>query len=165
MTRLSSLGSIALMLLGCGDGDSIGPGTVPDIAGTYQGEFTVTASSAAANQNVGAFPATATISQQKSNLSIVIVPSQGGALTFSGTVVEGGATTLDNEVGLMFLEGELPQCSFTEAEATNKAFPVGGRLILTADIVNAACPWAQAGGDFLATTLSVRFEGSGAGAS
>jgi hypothetical protein len=162
--RFSVLGSMAFLLLGCGDGDSISPTGVPDVAGTYHGEFTVTASSAAANQSVGAFPATATISQQKSNLSIVIVPPEGGALTFSGTIADGGATTLDSEAGLMFLEGELPQCSFTEAEATNKAFPVGGGLILTADIVNAACPWAQAGGDFLATTLSVRFEGTGAGA-
>jgi hypothetical protein len=145
-------------MLGCGGGDSTGPPTVPDVAGTYQGEFTVTASSAAANRNLGTFPGTATISQQKSNVSIVIVAPQGGALTFSGTIVEGGAVTLDNETGLTFLEGVFPGCSFTDAMATNSAFPVRSRLILTADIVGAWCPWGESDGDFLTTAFLVRFE-------
>ena len=161
MRRLALLAGVALMP-GCGGADSTGPPTVPDVAGTYQGEVTVAASSAVANQNLGTFPATATISQQKSNLSIVIVAPEGDALTFSGTIVEGGAVTLDNEAGLTFLDGVFPRCSFADAVATSSAVPVRGRLSLTANIVGASCPWMEGAGDgdFLTTAFLVRFEGT-----
>ncbi len=160
MKRLPLLGTMALTWLGCGGGDSTGPPTIPDVAGTYQGELTVTAASAVANQNLGTFPATGTISQQKSNLSIVIVAPQGGAFSFSGTIGAGGAITLGSETGLMFLEEALPQCSFADAVASNSVSPVRARLILTANIVGASCPWVESNGDFVATTFLVRFEGT-----
>ena len=122
-------------------------------------EFIVTSSSAAGNQNLGTFPATATISQQKSNLSIIIVPPQGGALTFSGTIAEGGATTLDSEAGLMFLEGELPECSFEEATTASEAIPDAGSLTLTAAVAGASCTQGEDGG-LLTTEFSVRFQGT-----
>jgi hypothetical protein len=159
MKRLPLLGGMAL-LVGCGGGDSTGPPTVPDLAGTYQGEFVITSSSAVANRNLGTFPASATISQQKSNLSIVIVAPQGGALSFSGTIVEGGAITLDSETGLTFLAGVLPQCSFTGAVATNSAVRDRGRLFLTANIVGASCPRVEGEADSVPTTFLVRFEGT-----
>ena len=154
------LPGLALVLLGCGSGDSTGPSTLPDIAGTYEGEFTVTASSAVANQNLGTFPATATISQQKSNLSIVVVAPQGAALTFNGTVAAGGAITLDDEAGLAFLSGPLPACSFTDAVTTSQASPAGNRLLLTADVVGASCPWHESNGALVPTSFAVRFEGT-----
>jgi hypothetical protein len=157
MTRLPLLGGMTLLLVGCGGGDSTGPPTVPDIAGTYQGEVSATASSAVANQNLGTFPGTATISQQKSNVSIVVVPPQGGALTLSGTIAAGGAITLDNEAGLTLLQGALPQCSFAGAPSTNRASLTQGRLILTANIVGASCPWVESNGAFLPTTFVVAF--------
>ena len=139
MQRFPPLGIIALILLGCGGGDSTAPPAVPDLAGTYQGEFTVTASGGATNPSPGTFPATATISQQKSNLSIVIVAPQGGALTFNGTIAAGGDIALENDAGLMFLAGALPQCSFADAVASNTASRAGGRLILKSNIVGASC--------------------------
>lgn len=154
------LGGMVMVLAGCGGGDSTEPATVPDIAGSYQGQVTATASSAVASQNLGTFPATATISQQKANVSIVVVPPQGGALTLNGTVAPGGAITLDPELSLALLEDALPQCSFTGASSTNRAFLTQGRLILTADIAGASCPWVEANGAFLPTGFEVRFEGT-----
>ena len=159
MTRAAVLAGVVLTLTGCGGGDSTGPATLPDIAGTYEGEFTVSASSAVANQSLGRFPATATISQQKSNLSIVVVAPQGGAFTFIGTVAAGGAITLDDEAGLAFLSGALPSCSFTGAVATSHALPARGRLVLTADVTGASCPWHDSDGALVPTTFAVRFEG------
>lgn len=154
------LGNMALMLAACGGGDSTGPPTVPDVAGTYQGEFTLTATSAVANQNLGTFPATGTISQQKSNLSIVIAPPEGGAFAFSGSIMAGGKITLDSQAAQTFLEGTLPQCSFTGVVATNSALAIRGRLIVNANIVGASCPWVEGNGAFLPTTFLMRFEGT-----
>lgn len=162
MRRLVSHGLIALALAGCSGGDSTGPPSIPDLAGAYDGEFTVRASTAVADQNLGSFPATATISQQKSGVSIVVVPPQGGTFSFSGTVLPGGAVTLEDDAGVSFLTLQLPQCDFTGAEVTSKAFPQDGRLIITADITGAVCPWHESNGQFVPTTFEVRYEGTAA---
>jgi hypothetical protein len=152
---------IALVLAACGsEGDSAAPPSTPDIAGAYQGEFTVRASSDVADQNLGSFPATATISQQKSGISIVLVPEQGGTFSFSGTVLTNGAITLEDEAGVSFLTLEMPQCDFTGAEVTSKATPSDGRLIVTADVSGAVCPWHEANGAFVPTAFAVRYEGT-----
>jgi hypothetical protein len=118
------------------------------------------AASTVANQSLGSFPATATITQQGSNVSIAVVDQQGGSFTTSGTIAAGGAITLDNEPDLSFLAAALPQCSFANAVATNSGSVVGNRFVLTANVVGASCPWTQAGGDFLPTAFQIRFEGS-----
>jgi hypothetical protein len=154
------LGGMAFVLLACNAGDSTDSPTLPDLAGAYAGEFTVAASSAVANQNLGPFPATATISQQKSNVSIVVVAPEGGALTFHGTVAAGGAITLDDEADLAFLSGRFPACSFTSVTTTNRALPSQGRLVLTANVSGASCPWHESNGAAIPTTFAVRFEGT-----
>lgn len=91
MGRVPVLLALIAVIAGCGGGsDATGP-SVPDVAGTYQGAFTLTASSTAGSQNLGVFPATATITQRKTNLSISIVDQQGGSITFTGIVAAGGA--------------------------------------------------------------------------
>jgi hypothetical protein len=154
------VGAVAVMVLSCGGGDSTGPPEIPQVAGTYQGAFTITASSSAASQNLGTFPGTATITQQGSRLSIAIVDPQGGSFTFAGTIAAGGAITLDNDPDLSTLEAALPQCSFAGAVANNSASVVSGRFVATANVIGASCPWLEANGAFLPTTFEIRFEGT-----
>jgi hypothetical protein len=162
MNRFPPLLAIALLLAACGgsEGDSTGPPPIPDLAGAYDGEFTVRASIDIADQDLGSFPATATLSQQKSGISIVIVPEQGGTFSFSGTVLSNGAITLEDEAGISFLTLELPQCDFTEAVVASKAFPQDDGLVLTADVSGAVCPWHEANNAFVPTTFAVRYEGA-----
>jgi autotransporter translocation and assembly factor TamB len=160
MKSFAFLSGIALMVLGCGGGDSTAPPEVPNVAGTYEGAFTLTASSTAGNQNLGSFPATATITQQGSDLSIAIADQEGGSLTFTGTVVAGGAITLDDEPDLSGIEAALPQCSFASAVANNSASVVSGTFVATANVVGASCPWGEEGSELLPTSFQFRFEGS-----
>jgi hypothetical protein len=164
MDRIAPLGlivALSLLVAACGsEGDSTTPPSTPDIAGAYQGEFTVRASSDVADQDIGTFPATATISQQKAGISIVLVPERGGTFSFSGSVLPNGAITLEDGAGVSFLTLELPQCDFTGAEVTSDATPGDGRLILTADVGGAVCPWHEANGAFVPTTFAVRYDGT-----
>src|SRR5688572_17561721 len=124
--------AVALLLAGCGDGDSTSPPSVPNVAGSYRGAFTVTASSSAGTQNLGSFPATGAIVQQGSDLSIGVIDSQGESFSFTGTIAPGGAISLDDDPDLTVLSEALPQCSFADAVATNSGSVVANTLVLTA---------------------------------
>jgi hypothetical protein len=152
--------AVALLLAGCGDEDSISPPNVPDVAGSYRGAFTVTASSSAGTQNLGSFPATGVIVQQGSDLSIGVIDPQGESFSFTGTIAPGGAIRLDDDPDLTVLSEALPQCSFADAVATNNGSVVASTLVLTANVTGASCPWVEAGGEILPTNFQVRFEGS-----
>jgi hypothetical protein len=75
-------------------------------------------------------------------------------------VLPNGGITLEDEAGVSFLTLELPQCDFTEAATTSKAIPSEGRLVLTADVTGAVCPWHEANGQFVSTAFAVRYEGT-----
>jgi hypothetical protein len=102
------LAAVALLLAGCGDGDSNSPPTVPDVAGSYRGAFTVTASSSAGTQNLGSFPATGVIVQQRSELEIGVIDQQGESFSFTGTVAPAGGISLDDEPDLTALSEACP---------------------------------------------------------
>jgi hypothetical protein len=160
MKQIAVITALALFLGGCGDGDSTSPPSVPDVAGTYSGAFTVSASSSAGNQNLGTVPATATVTQRGADLSIAVVGQQGESFTTDGTIAAGGAIDLNNDPDLSFLAAALPQCSFTDAAASNSGSVTGGTLVLTASVVGASCPWGEADGTLLPTSFQIRFEGS-----
>ncbi len=158
MRMLSLLAGAAWMATGCG-GDPPGP-SIPSVAGVYQGAFTLTLSSDAGEQNLGPSPATATINQDESDIFVGITDPQGSAsATFTGTVAAGGAITLDQDPDLSTLAALVPDCSFQDAVATNGASVVGDILVVTVSVVNASCPWPDAGGP-LVTAFLFRFEGS-----
>ena len=158
MRMLVLLAGVAWMV-GCGD-DSSGP-SIPTVAGVYQGTYTLTASSEGGEENLGPLPATATINQDESDIFIGITDPQGTvSATFIGTIAPGGAITLDDDPDLSALEDLFPECTFTDAVATNGASVVGETLVVTVDVVNAFCPWPEAGGDVLPTEFQFRFEGS-----
>jgi hypothetical protein len=152
--------AVALLLAGCGSGDSTSPPNVPDIAGSYRGTATVTASSSAGTETLASFPATGVIVQQGSGLEIAVIDSQGEAFEFTGTIAPGGGVSLDDDPDLTTLSDALPQCSFTDAVANNNGSVVANSLILTANVTGASCPWAEAGGEMLVTSFQVRFEGT-----
>jgi hypothetical protein len=152
--------AVALLLAGCGDGDSSSPPNVPDVAGSYRGGFTVTASSSAGTENLGSFPATGVIAQQGSDLEVGVIDQQGESFSFTGTIAPGGGITLDDEPDLTTLSESLPQCSFADAVANNSGSVVANTLVLTANVTGAACPWVEAEGEILPTNFQVRFEGS-----
>jgi hypothetical protein len=162
MNHLVSANVFCLTLAACGSGDSIGPAPIPDLAGAYDGAFTVVASTTGAHQDLGSHSATATISQQKSAVSIVLVPAQGGTFSFSGSVLPGGAITLEPDAGLSFLTLSLPQCDFTSALVSSDAFPRGDELVVTADVTGVVCPWHESDGQFVPTTFEMRYEGTAA---
>jgi hypothetical protein len=159
MKRLSFV-AVAWLLIGCGGGDSASPPSVPDVAGSYRGSFTVTASSSAGTENLGSFPATGVVIQQGSGLEIGVLDPQGESFSFTGTIAPGGGISLDDEPDLTTLSEALPQCSFTDAVVTNNGSVVANMLVLTANVTGASCPWAEAGGEILPTSFQVRFEGS-----
>jgi hypothetical protein len=158
MRTLALLACIAGLLAGCGD-DSSGP-SIPNVAGTYEGTITAGATSEVGAQNLGTFPAAATIAQDTSALIVNILFQENGSLTFSGTVAADGVITLDGDPDVSIPEAAMPQCSFGDAVATNTASLAGDTFVATANVAGASCPWEEAGGDFLPTSFEFRFEGS-----
>lgn len=160
MRTLPLLACMGWLVTGCGSDGPSGP-SIPNVAGFYQGTYTLTRSSDVGEQNLGPFPANATINQDETDLFVGISDPQGTAsVTFTGTIAAGGAITLDDDPDLSTLEAIFPECSFVGAVPTNSASVAGGTLVATVDVVGASCPWVEAGGDFLPTSFEFRFEGS-----